>query len=82
MRTTIDLEDDVLAAAREIARMQNVAIGRVISRLMREALSGNSTASKSSEAETKTVAGFRPFASRGVILTNDIVNELRDREGV
>jgi hypothetical protein len=34
MRTTIDLENGVLAAARELARMQNVAIGRVISRLM------------------------------------------------
>ncbi len=82
MRTTIDLEDDVLAAAREMARMQNVAIGRVVSRLMREALSGHPTFTKASEAETKTVAGFRPFASRGMITTNDIVNELRDREGV
>ena len=82
MRTTIDLEDDVLAAARELARMQNVAIGRVISRLMREALSGHPSLIKGGGAETKVVAGFRPFASRGVISTNDIVNELRDREGV
>ncbi len=81
MLTTIDLEDDVLAA-REMARMQNVATGRVISRLMREALSRHSSLIKEGGVETKVVAGFRSFASRGVMSSNDIVNELRDREGV
>lgn len=81
MRTTVDLEDDVLAAAKELARMQNVAVGRVISRLMREALSGQHSLSGAT-AESRTVGGFRPFSSRGVVVTNDMVNELRDREGV
>lgn len=81
MRTTVDLEDDVLAAAKELARMQNVAVGRVISRLMREALSGRYGLSES-KAESRTVGGFRPFSSRGVVVTDDFVNELRDREGV
>lgn len=81
MRTTVDLEDDVLAAAKELARMQNVAVGRVISRLMREALSGQSSLSGTT-AESRTVGGFRPFSSRGIVVTNDMVNELRDREGV
>jgi hypothetical protein len=40
MRRTIDIEDDVIANVRELARKQNVIIGQVISRLMREALSG------------------------------------------
>ena len=83
MRTTIDIEDDVLAAVKELARMQNVGIGRVISRLVREALSGQADKAKSVDAnvESKTICGFRPFASRGVIVTNDVVNELRDQEG-
>ncbi|WAR46595.1 hypothetical protein [Methylomonas rapida] len=81
MRTTVDLEDDVLAAAKELARMQNVAVGRVISRLMREALSGQSSLSGTT-VESRTVGGFRPFSSRGIVVTNDRVNELRDREGV
>ena len=82
MLTTIDLEDDLLAAVREFACMQNVATGRVISRLMREALSRHSSLIKEGGVETKVVAGFRSFASRGVMSSNDIVNELRDREGV
>jgi hypothetical protein len=81
LRTTVDLEDDVLAAAKELARMQNVAVGRVISRLMREALSGHPGLSGVA-TESRTVGGFRPFSSRGVIVTNDIVNDLRDREGL
>jgi hypothetical protein len=82
MRTTIDLEEDVLAAARDLARMQNVATGRVISRLMRAALSRHPSLIKEGGVETKVVAGFRPFESRGVMSSKDIVNELRDREGV
>jgi hypothetical protein len=82
MHTTIDLEDDVLAAARELARMQNVATGRVISRLMREALSRHPSPIKEGGVETKVAAGFCSFASRGVMSSYDIVNELRDREGV
>lgn len=82
MRTTIDLEDDVLAAAREMARMQNVATGRVISRLMREALSRHPSLIKEGGVEAKVAAGSRSFASRDVMSNNDIVNELRDREGV
>ncbi|MFA6930946.1 MAG: hypothetical protein WCT05_11515 [Lentisphaeria bacterium] len=81
MRTTVDIEDDVLAAAKELARMQNVAVGRVISRLMREALSGQQRLPATTDAESKAVCGFRPFVSRGVVVTNDMVNELRDREG-
>lgn len=38
MRTTIDLEPDVLAAAKELARQQNTAVGKVNSRLVRQAL--------------------------------------------
>lgn len=82
MRTTVDLEDDVLAAAKEIARIQNVAVGRVISRLMREALMGTHRSREVANAEGKTIGGFRPFAARGVLVTNDQVNELRDTEGV
>ena len=35
MRTTVDIEDDVLQAAKELARQQQVSAGTVISRLLR-----------------------------------------------
>lgn len=79
MRTTIDIEDDVLAAAKELARMQNISAGQVVSRLMRQALAG---VPNSGIAAPAAKAGFRPFASRGSVVTNDIVNTLRDQEGV
>lgn len=80
MRTTIDIEDDVLAAAKELARLQNVSAGQVVSKLMRQALAGREDAATPNPGAAKV--GFRPFASRGGVVTNDIVNALRDREGV
>lgn len=38
MRTTLDLDPDVLAAAKELARRRKLSTGRVISELVREAL--------------------------------------------
>ncbi len=46
MRTTIDIEDDVLAAAKELARLQNVSAGQIVSRLVRQALAGPQNAGK------------------------------------
>ena len=40
MRTTIDLDNDALIAAKEIARAENTSLGKVISRLVRQALTG------------------------------------------
>jgi len=38
MRTTLDLEDDLLEVARELARRQKTTIGGVVSAMMRKAL--------------------------------------------
>lgn len=82
MRTTIDIEDDVLAAARELARLQNVSAGCVVSRLMREALAGQPPQDRSAQSEVRQVGGFRPFPARGAVVANDQINELRDQEGI
>lgn len=78
MRTTIDIEDDVLAVAKELARSQHVSAGRIISRLAREALTGR----QPDNTTTGLVGGFRPFPARGTIVTNTQINDLRDQEGV
>ncbi len=80
MRTTIDIEDDVLLAAKELARIQNVSAGRIVSNLLRSALSGQTTRNVSSPAPV--IGGFRPFAARGVTVSNELINELRDQEGL
>lgn len=38
VRTTLDLDDDVLAAARAVARMEGRSLGRVVSDLARRGL--------------------------------------------
>lgn len=75
MRTTLDIEDDVLCAAREIARREHKSTGKVVSQLLREALAGQSRQS------APVVGGFRPFASRGIPVTNEEIDQLRDTEG-
>jgi hypothetical protein len=80
MRTTLDLDEDILLAAKELARQQRVAAGTVISRLVRQALSGQ--VAGSSEGSESSVAGFRPFAARGRVVSNAQVDVLRDQEGV
>ncbi|MBK9161541.1 MAG: hypothetical protein IPM27_08250 [Nitrosomonadales bacterium] len=79
MRTTLDIEDDVLAAAKELARLQHVSAGQVVSRLLRNALAGGQP---QNQPEHRQVGGFRPFPSRGLIATDDKVDQLRDQEGV
>jgi hypothetical protein len=78
MRTTIDIEDDVLAATKELARLQNVSAGYIVSKLIREALAGQ----RQTQVSGKPVAGFRPFPARGTLITNGQVDELRDQEGI
>ncbi len=83
MRTTIDIDDDLLAAAKELARRENTTAGQIVSRLLREGLTGVRTASAvRREGPRRGVAGFRPFTGRGKAVTNEQVNALRDVEGV
>ncbi len=78
MRTTLDIDDDVLAAARELARRQGASAGQMVSRLLRAALNG-SAAPGLPAAESPTVAGFRPFpAAAGQVVSNDQIDQLRD----
>ena len=70
----------MLAAAKERARLRQISAGKMVSELLRQALSG--TTAGQDEAKQRGVAGFRPFDARGVIVTNDDIDALRDREGV
>jgi predicted DNA-binding ribbon-helix-helix protein len=78
MRTTLDIEDDVMIAAKEMARREHLTAGQVISRLARLAL----TARVDQQPSALTVSGFRPLPAQGVLVSNDQVNALREAEGV
>jgi len=78
MRTTLDIDDDVLQAAKELARRQKKTAGAVISELTREAL----TASPGVVREPEATYGFRPFPRRGGLVTNEKIDKLRDDDAI
>ena len=82
MRTTLDIEDDVLLAAKELARRGGTTAGRVISHLLRQALTQSTPSTTSDNSEPTAIHGFRPFPSRGRVVTNEQVNQLKDDAGV
>jgi len=79
MRTMLDIEDDVLAAAKELAKRQGVSAGKVVSNLLRSAHTGAAPAQRSDAA---AVAGFRAYgASDQQLVSNEQIDQLRDLEG-
>jgi len=76
MRTTLDIDDDVLRAAKELARRERKTAGAVISELTRKAL----TAPPQGAREPKAVHGFRPFPRRGGMVTNAQIDKLREED--
>lgn len=81
MRTTLDIEDDVLVAAKELARRGGTTAGQVISDLVRQALTQSARTTANSAREPAATYGFRPFPSRGGVVSNEQVDKLRDEEG-
>jgi len=71
MRTTLDIDDDVLQAARELARNRRQTTGRVISDLARRALA---------PAGRRAVRNGVPLLARrrGGPTAMELVNRLRD----
>lgn len=81
MRTTLDIDDDVLAAAKELSRLQGRSAGAVVSALLRQALTGSALQARPTGKRPPSVAGFRPFPSRGTVVTDGDIDALRDMEG-
>ncbi|MBI4293935.1 MAG: antitoxin [Betaproteobacteria bacterium] len=75
MRTTLDIADDVLQAAKERARREKKTTGEMISELARSALTAPPALSA---REPKARNGFRPFPKRGAVVTNERINKLRE----
>jgi hypothetical protein len=78
MRTTLDIADDVLHAAKERARHEGRTTGEVISELARRALTSPAEAAPMGTREPKARYGLRPFPRRGGVVTNELVDKLRE----
>lgn len=71
MRTTLDIANDVLQAAKDRARREKKTTGEVISELARSALTAPAARGP------KAFYGFRPFPKRGGIVNNELIDKLR-----
>ena len=76
MRTTLDIEQDVLLAVKEMARRQRHTAGQVMSELARRALT--QAPEGIGTHEPKAFYGFRPLPRRGGVVSNELVNRLRE----
>ena len=74
MRTTLDIDDDVLEAAKSLARQSDRTAGAVLSELARRALTSAPPSGRAG------VGGFVPFESRGGLVTNEQIDRLRERD--
>ena len=73
MRTTLDIDADVLQAAKDIAARRRTTAGRVLSELARQALEPG----KQRKA-TRNGVPLLPAREGEAIVTLDLVNRLRD----
>jgi len=73
MRTTLDLDDDVLMAAKELAAARRVTAGQMVSELLRQALTPRRSARVRNGVP---VLSNRPTGAARPTMTQ--VNELRD----
>jgi hypothetical protein len=86
MRTTLDIDDDVLIAAKELARKDKVSAGRALSQLARAALgqaaAGAARSTPSGRGAVRSALGIEVLPRRDEIITNEHIDRLRDELGV
>lgn len=82
MRTTLDIDDDLLHAAKELARRERSTASVVISRLLRAALTRRQPEPAGVAEAPAAAYGFRPLPASGSLVTNELVNRLREDEGI
>ena len=78
MRTTLDIDDDVLVAAKEVARAGKKTAGRVLSDFARAGMTGARVSGGLEEGPAMILKnGFYELTGReGVIVTKELVDRL------
>jgi len=81
MRTTLDIDDDILQAAKELARAEKKTAGQVLSELARKGLSQpGGTAGFAEDASPPYVMknGWYVLPSRGGVVTNEMIDKIQE----
>lgn len=76
MRTTLAIDDDVLAAAKHLAERERKTVGEVISALARQGLTRGSRVAKS----VRNGVPLLPARKGAAAVTLELVNQLRDEQ--
>ena len=79
MRTTLDIDNDVLAATKELARQEGKTAGAVISELARKGLS---VRGGSKRQALKNRNGVPLLPRRKEVITLEKICRLKDEEGI
>lgn len=79
MRTTLALDDDVIAYARSHAERERVSLGEVVSRLARQGIVAEGQPRRSLAAPKSRYA---LLPARDETITNEHVRALMDQEGL
>jgi hypothetical protein len=77
MRTTLNLDDDVLRAVKEIARLRGSTAGEVLSALAREALAHAGTAATPGSVRNG-VPLLEPVPDAGIVTSADVADLVED----
>jgi hypothetical protein len=92
MRTTLDIDEDVLFAAKDIARRDQKTLGQIISAWGRMALqpglrqspelgAKDATPTNDPVAQAFSAMGFQPFEGKpGVVVTIDILRAVNGKD--
>lgn len=81
MRTTLNIDTELLVAAQKLAERENKSAEEIISELLRQALSARTSSAKTTETLNRELYGFQPVPSRGGVVTNEHINTLREELG-
>ncbi|MGD0092763.1 MAG: hypothetical protein ABSE73_22860 [Planctomycetota bacterium] len=83
MKATLDIEPELYAAAKQLARSQKKSLGQVVSALLRKALGLSAAPAGVSMAEIERRNGFDVFPERsGPQATSAAVQQLCREEGI
>lgn len=84
MRTTLDIDDDVLFAAKEIASKERKTAGKILSEIFRRGLQSQSASSPTLDT-TQPYAlknGIPILPSRGELVTTEHIHRIMEEEGI
>jgi hypothetical protein len=75
VRTTLDIDDELLLTVKEIAKQRKTTAGSVVSGLLRESLQP-----RSFKLEHRNGVPLLPRRPDGPLVTTELVNRLRDED--